>query len=141
MLFISNLLTIVLILPLLGAIVLLFISPDNKKFLKLVSLNFSCVTFLLSLFLWILFNKSIGFFQFVNSINWLPFFNINLIIGIDGVSLFFVLLTTLLIPICLLSSWDSVQSNTKYFLILFLLLEFMLIGVFCILDLFYLFFT
>jgi NADH:ubiquinone oxidoreductase subunit 4 (subunit M) len=64
------------------------------------------------------------------------------VIGIDGISLFFILLTNLLILLCLLSSWNSIQVNTKYFVILFLLMEFLLIGTFCILDLllFYVFF-
>merc|ERR1712032_1256198 len=100
------------------------------------------ITFVLSIFLWIFFNKSIGIFQYVSVFSWMPFWNINFIIGIDGISLFFVLLTTLSIPLCLLVSWDSIHYNTKYFVILFLLLEFMLIGAFCILDLlfFYVFF-
>jgi len=142
MLAINNLLTIVLALPLLGVFVLSFICSSDRRLLRLVALNFSCVTFLLSLFLWVFFNKSIGTFQFVSTFSWIPFLNLNFVIGVDGISLFFILLTTLLIPICLLSSWDSIQTNTKYFCILFLLMEFLLIGVFCILDLllFYIFF-
>jgi len=142
MLAINNLLTIVLALPLLGVFVLSFICSSDRRLLRLVALNFSCVTFLLSLFLWVFFNKSIGTFQFVSTFSWIPFLNLNFVIGVDGISLFFILLTTLLIPLCLLSSWDSIQTNTKYFCILFLLMEFLLIGVFCILDLllFYIFF-
>jgi proton-translocating NADH-quinone oxidoreductase chain M len=142
MLFLSDLLTLVLVLPLLGVLVLLFIPFEDTRLLKLVSLNFACATFVLSLFLWVFFNKSIGIFQFVNVFSWMPFWNINFVIGIDGISLFFVLLTTLLIFLCLLASWDSIRTNRKYFLILFLLMEFMLVGVFCVLDLlfFYVFF-
>lgn len=138
----SDLLTCILVLPIIGVFVLLLIPSENKKMLKIVSLNFSCFIWILSLFLWIFFNKSVGMFQYVNTFFWLPSLNLNFVIGIDGVSLFFVLLTTLLVPICLLASWDSIQHNTKYFVILFLLMEFMLIGVFCILDLlfFYVFF-
>ena len=91
--------------------------------LKLVSFIFACMTFLLSILLWVFFNKSIGTFQFVNTFFWIPFLNLNFIIGIDGISLFFVLLTTLLIPLCLLVSWDSIQYKTKYFVILFLLMS------------------
>jgi len=142
MLAINNLLTIVLALPLLGVFVLSFICSSDRRLLRLVALNFSCVTFLLSLFLWVFFNKSTGTFQFVSTFSWIPFLNLNFVIGVDGISLFFILLTTLLIPLCLLSSWDSIQTNTKYFCILFLLMEFLLIGAFCILDLllFYIFF-
>ena len=69
-------------------------------------------------------------------------FNINFTMGVDGISLFFILLTTLLIPLCLLVSWDSIKFNLKEYLIAFLIMEFFLIGVFCILDLFlfYIFF-
>ena len=73
---------------------------------------------------------------------WVPTLNLNFVLGIDGISLFFVLLTTLLIPLCLLVSWKSVKVNLKEFLVAFLAMEFFLIGVFCILDLllFYIFF-
>jgi len=83
-----------------------------------------------------------GTFQFVSKFLWIPTLNLNFTLGIDGISLFFVLLTTLLIPLCLLVSWKSVKINLKEFLIAFLVMEFFLIGVFCILDLllFYIFF-
>jgi proton-translocating NADH-quinone oxidoreductase chain M len=83
-----------------------------------------------------------GTFQFVSKFLWIPTLNLNFVLGIDGISIFFVLLTTLLIPLCLLVSWKSVKINLKEFLIAFLVMEFFLIGVFCILDLllFYIFF-
>jgi proton-translocating NADH-quinone oxidoreductase chain M len=83
-----------------------------------------------------------GTFQFVSKFLWVPTLNLNFVLGIDGISLFFVLLTTLLIPLCLLVSWKSVKVNLKEFLVAFLVMEFFLIGVFCILDLllFYIFF-
>jgi NADH-quinone oxidoreductase subunit M len=73
---------------------------------------------------------------------WFPNFNLNFTLGIDGISLFFLLLTTLLIPLCILTSWNSVKNNLKEFLIAFLVLDFFLIGTFCVLDLllFYIFF-
>ena len=142
MIFIKNLLSYVLILPLVGIILLLPIPSSNTMQLKLIALNTSCLTFILSLFVWIFFNKSIGTFQFVNKFFWIPILNLNFPIGIDGISLFFLLLTTLLIPICLLTSWDSVKLDLKKYLISFLVMEFFLIGVFCVLDLllFYIFF-
>ena len=142
MFYTKNLLSYVLILPLIGAFSLLIIPASNKNLLRLVALNFSCLTFVLSIVLWIFFNKSIGTFQFVNKFFWIPILNLNFTIGVDGISLFFILLTTLLIPICLLASWDSIQINLKIFLISFLVMEFFLIGVFCILDvlIFYIFF-
>lgn len=142
MLYIKNLLTYILLLPLIGAIILLLVPSSNKNLLKNIALNISCFTFVISLLLWVFFNKSVGTFQFVNKFLWIPIFNINFTLGIDGISLFFVLLTTLLIPLCLLVSWDSIHVKLKEYLISFLIMEFFLIGVFSILDLllFYIFF-
>lgn len=138
----KNILSIVLFLPLVGIFILSFSSYKNYKNLKIIALVTSSLTFLSSLLLWILFDKSTGEFQFVTKILWVPSLNINLTLGIDGISLFFVILTTLLIFLCLLSSWNSIESNLKEYLISFLIMEFFLIGVFCVLDLliFYIFF-
>ena len=138
----ENLLIYILILPLIGSVLLLFISSSNSKLLKLTALNFSSLPFLGSLLVWAYFKQSIGQFQFVTKIYWMSNLNLNITLGIDGISLFFLLLTTMLIPICILLSWSSVKKDLKEYLIAFLLLEFFLIGVFCILDLllFYIFF-
>lgn len=121
---------------------LLFIPSSKKKTLKTVALNFSCFSFIGSIFLWGFFQKCESSFQFVLKFFWLPSLNLNFVIGVDGISLFFILLTTFLIPLCLLISWNSVNKNLKEFLIAFLFLNFLLIGTFCILDLllFYIFF-
>ena len=142
MLHITNILSYILMLPLLGTFIILFIPSQNKSLLKLVAFNFSCLTFIASLFLWVFFNKSIGTFQFVEKFYWISILNINFPIGVDGISLFFILLTTLLIPLCLLASWDTIHIDLKKYLISFLVMEFFLIGVFCVLDLllFYIFF-
>jgi len=142
MLILKNILFYILILPLLGAFTLLFIPSSHKSLLRSIALSCSCLTFVLSLFLWVFFNNSIGTFQYVEKFLWIPILNINFPIGLDGISLFFILLTTLLIPLCLLASWGSIQVNLKKYLISFLVMEFFLIGVFCILDLllFYIFF-
>ncbi|KAI2504876.1 NADH-quinone oxidoreductase subunit M (mitochondrion) [Fragilaria crotonensis] len=89
----------------------------------------------------IIFKPTVGTFQFVTKNSWLHLLNVNLNLGIDGISLFFVLLTTLLIALCLLISWETVKLNLKEYLISFLVMEFFLIGVFCVLDLlmFYIF--
>jgi NADH:ubiquinone oxidoreductase subunit 4 (subunit M) len=109
---------------------------------KIIALNFSAFPFLIFVVLWGGFKKSIGSFQFVTKILWVPVLNLNVTLGIDGISLFFLLLTTLLIPLCILISWNSVQFNLKEYLIAFLAIEFFLIGVFCVLDvlMFYIFF-
>ena len=129
-------------LPLLGSFFLLITPFHNKKVLKSIVLNVSCLTFIFSLFIWILFDKSTGTFQFIEKFFWIPFLNFNFPLGIDGISLFFVILTTMLIPLCLLASWDSIQTDLKKYFMCFLIMEFFLIGVFCILDLllFYIFF-
>jgi len=140
--FFQNLLIYTLILPLIGSLLLITLPFTKKKSLKQISLNFSCITFVFSIGLWVLFNKSIGIFQFVTKFLWIPAFNLNFIIGIDGISLFFIILTTLLIPLCFLISWKSIEFNLKEYFLAFLIMEFFLIGVFSILDLllFYIFF-
>lgn len=138
----ENLLIYISVLPLVGSVLLIFIPSTNSKLLKTIALNFSSLPFLGSLLVWAYFKQSIGQFQFVTKIYWLSNLNLNITLGIDGISLFFLLLTTMLIPICILLSWSSVKKDLKEYLIAFLLLEFFLIGVFCILDLllFYIFF-
>ena len=139
---VTNLLIFVLILPLIGTFFLLFVPSSNHYLLKSIALNVSCLAYVVSVFLWVFFNKSIGSFQFVSKLLWIPFLNFNFSLGIDGISLFFILLTTLLIFLCILISWTSVKINIKEFLIAFLVMEFFLIGVFSVLDLllFYIFF-
>ena len=142
MFLINNLLLVLLFLPLFGSFLLLISPFQNKQVLKSIALNFSCLTFILSLFAWVFFNKSVGTFQFTQKLFWIPIMSINFSLGIDGISLFFLILTTLLIPLCLLASWDSIQTDLKKYFLSFLIMEFFLIGVFCILDLllFYIFF-
>ena len=142
MIYTKNLLCFLLLVPIIGILLLLLNSSFNHKLLKTISLATSAITFIVSLLIWVLFDKSTGDFQFVETILWSSNLNINLTVGIDGISLFFVILTTLLIFLCLLSSWYSINFNLKEYLISFLIMEFFLIGVFCVLDLllFYVFF-
>ena len=141
LLFNKNIIFYLLLLPLVGSVILLITPSWNKNLLKSIALFFSSVTFVLSLFLWVIFDRSTGNFQFVEKLMWLPNLNLNFTVGIDGISVFFVILTTLLIFLCLLTSWNSINFNLKEYLISFLVMEFFLIGVFCILDLllFYIF--
>lgn len=131
----ENILLVLLILPLFGIFMLLLIPSSNILKLKQVSLLFSFIIFLNSLFLWVWFNKSLSTFQFTSNIMWVPNLNLNFTLGIDGISIFFLILTALITPLCLLVSWTSINFNVKEYLILFLLLEFFLIGVFSVLDL------
>lgn len=130
------------LIPLIGIVLLLSISSEQQKLLKVVALNFSSLPFLIFVIVWWVFKKSVGTFQFTTKFIWIPFINLNITLGIDGISLFFLLLTTLLIPLCILISWNSINSNLKSYLISFLIIEFFLIEVFCVLDLlmFYIFF-
>ena len=116
---------------------LCFIPAKKKKLLKIVALNATFLAFLVTLLLWSVFDKSIGFLQFVIQLNWFSLLNLRFSLGIDGISIFFLFLTNLLIPICILISWNSVNHNLKKFLIYFLILNIVLIGVFLILDLFF----
>jgi NADH-quinone oxidoreductase subunit M len=109
---------------------------------KIIALNFAALPFLIFILIWGGFKKSVGSFQFITKLLWIPLLNLNVTLGIDGISLFFLLLSSLLIPLCILISWNSIQFNLKEYLAFFLIIEFFLIGVFCVLDIlmFYIFF-
>lgn len=142
MLVTQNLLVYVLLFPIIGILLLFLIPSRETRLLKFIALNSTCFSFIGSLILWGGFSKSIGFFQFLVKLTWFPLLTLNFTLGVDGISLFFILLTTLLIPLCILASWNSVGHSLREFLIAFLFLDFLLIGVFCVLDLlfFYIFF-
>lgn len=138
----TYILPIIIIIPLFG-ILALVVLPDWKiGLIKQVALITSLSTFILSLYLWITFDNTTSKYQFVYETKWLANFNINFSLGIDGISLFLVILTTFLIPLCILASWESIKNNIKEYMICFLLLDGLLILVFCVLDLvlFYIFF-
>lgn len=132
----NNILVFVLLTPLLGVFALLFIPRREETLLKRVALRSACLSFSFSLVMWAFFKKSTSSFQFVINFWWIPFQNLYVSFGVDGISLFFILLTTFLVPICLLASWDNVNSNLKEFLVSFLLLDFFLTASFSVLDLF-----
>ena len=136
----ENILLYILASPAVG--VVLLIPTKKEKLLKIIALNSACFSFVGSLLVWAFFNKSVCSLQFMTKFSWLPIWNLNLTLAIDGISIFFLVLTTLLIPLCLLTSWNSVNVNLKEFLIAFLVLDFFLILTFCVADLllFYVFF-
>ena len=88
------------------------------------------------------FDTSTAGFQFVEKANWIPAYNISYHLGVDGISVFFVLLSTFLTPLCIISSWQAIQDRVKEYMIAFLVLETLMVGMFCALDflLFYVFF-
>ena len=122
--YIENLLIYIFLSPIIGILFLLAIPSREKNLLKVIALNSTCFSFLGSLLLWGVFHKGTGAFQFVIQYSWFLGLNLNVTLGIDGISIFFLLLTTLLIPLCLLASWNSVKFNLKEFLIAFLVLDF-----------------
>ncbi|RPG95870.1 MAG: NADH-quinone oxidoreductase subunit M [Candidatus Pelagibacter sp. TMED165] len=129
-------------LPLLGSFFILFSksSKNNQSSIN-VSLFISLANFLLALFIWYQFDNKDTNFQFVEEANWISGL-IKFKLGIDGISILFIILTTFITPLCILSCINSTKSRVKEFLIAILILETFMIGVFCSLDLvvFYLFF-
>jgi NADH-ubiquinone oxidoreductase chain 4 len=135
--------TLLLIIPILGSLLLLLISDNSIKSqlqMKKIALTTTLINFFISLIIWYQFDSNTTQYQFVSEFNQLNFCHLNF--GIDGVSLYFVLLTTFVTPIALLSNYTNITNNLKYFLISFLLLESLQICAFVSLDLllFYVFF-
>jgi len=132
-----------ILLPIIGSFFIIFIKSSNKdnRSIKLIALFTSFANFLLSLYLWYQFDNSIYQFQFVENKKWLIEL-INYKVGVDGISILFILLTTFIIPLCVISVNQTIKHRNKEFLIAILLMESLMIGVFCSLDLviFYLFF-
>ena len=132
-----------ILLPTIGALFLFFTKDKdgNNSTAKYVALFTSIVNFLISIYLWISFDQSISDFQFVEDRTWIKGF-INYKVGVDGISILFIILTTFITPLCIISVNNSVKNRLRDFLIAILIMESFMIGVFCALDLvvFYLFF-
>ena len=133
-----------ILLPSIGALfILLSKSKDQSNYQssKYVALFVSFANFFISLYLWYIFDPNITDFQFVENRSWLPGF-INYKVGIDGISILFIVLSTLITPLCIISVNKTITTKLKEFLIAILIMESLMIGVFCSLDLviFYLFF-
>ena len=132
-----------ILLPTIGALFIFFVRSSNSQYQssKYVALFITLANFFLSLYLWIVFDKSIVDFQFVEEREWISGF-VNYKVGVDGISILFILLTTFITPICVITVNATIKNRLKDFLIAILILETFMIGVFCSLDLvvFYLFF-
>ena len=138
-------LSLLIFFPFIGALVILLINKNDQSYerkVKEIGLWVSIINFLLSLILLYSFDKTESQFQFIENFKLINDLGIYYYLGIDGISLSFILLTTLLIPICILTSWNKISKNVSYFIALFLIIECFLIGVFSSLDLFifYIFF-
>ncbi|HEX6176629.1 MAG TPA: NADH-quinone oxidoreductase subunit M [Candidatus Binatia bacterium] len=127
--------TLLLLLPLIGALVLLLIPRQQRQTLFTLALLSSIAAFIWSLRLFQAFDAGAGEMQFVERIPWMPAFGIGYIVGIDGISLFLVLLTTFLMPLAIAASWP-VQDKIKEYLFFMLVLETGMLGAFVALDLF-----
>ncbi|MCB1972225.1 MAG: NADH-quinone oxidoreductase subunit M, partial [Geminicoccaceae bacterium] len=139
------LLSLITFLPLVGAVFIMFIRGEEEvvaQNARSVALWTSLVTFLLSLLIWGNFDNSQAGFQMVEQAPWLKGFEINYKMGVDGISLWFVLLSTLLTMVCIIGSWHSVHSRVREYMVAFLVMDTLMVGTFCALDLvlFYIFF-
>ena len=136
-------LSLLICLPTIGALFILFTTSNSKKYNshKYISIFISVINFILSVYLWYQFDKSNPTFQFVENRDWIYGF-INYKVGVDGISILFIILTTFITPLCILSVNSTIKNRLKDFLVAILIMESLMIGVFCSLDLviFYLFF-
>lgn len=132
----NYLITFLLLLPLLGGLLILILPKAKENIVRYSGLAISTVTFIVSLLLYFKFDPTNGGFQFIHQFNWIENLNISYFVGIDGMSLLLVLLTTFLTPLTLLSSWSGIQKNVKEFTFFMLMLEVGMVGVFVSLDLF-----
>jgi NADH-quinone oxidoreductase subunit M len=140
------LLSLAIFLPLVGAVFIITIRNEDKAVVannaRLTALWCSLIVLVIVIAIWVMFDPSTAEFQFVERRAWIPAYGIQYYIGIDGISLFLVVLSAVLTPVCILCSWEAIQHRVKEYMIAFLVMEGLMIGVFCALDfvLFYLFF-
>jgi NADH-quinone oxidoreductase subunit M len=141
------LLSLVTFLPLIGAFFILIARGEEAviaRNARFIALWTSLIVFALSIVLWVEFDPNTAAFQFVEHARWITLggFTISYHLGIDGISLFFILLSTLLTLVSIVSAWEIIQVQVKEFMIMFLVLETFMVGIFCALDfiLFYVFF-
>jgi NADH-quinone oxidoreductase subunit M len=139
------LLSAITFVPLAGALFILFINGEAAQVARnarWVALWTSLTALALSLIVWFGFDRGSAEFQYVERFEWMADFGIAYQMGVDGISMPFVLLSTVLTPICVLASWEAIQARVKEYMISFLVLETMMVGTFCALDFvaFYVFF-
>ncbi|HCP72207.1 MAG TPA: NADH-quinone oxidoreductase subunit M [Actinobacteria bacterium] len=134
-----SLLTLVGISPLIGALIVLLIPAKKSELIKRTAFIITLLIALFSILLAVRFDRVSTEFQFIQSNSWISAFNVNFAVGVDGISLVLILLSTILVPIVILATWhesDTGRWNTKIFYVLILVLETLMIGVFAATDLF-----
>jgi NADH-quinone oxidoreductase subunit M len=139
------LLSLITWLPLLGGLIIMYVRGDEATVAsnaRWAALWTSLIVFVLSLVLWVRFDVADPGFQFVEQATWLPQWGITYKLGVDGISVLFVLLSTALTPICILASWEAIKTRVREYMLAFLILETMMVGMFAAMDfvVFYMFF-
>jgi len=129
-------LTTIVLLPLAGALAIALVNGGRAALIQRMALVTSVVVFAATIVMWLRFDRTSANFQFVERHAWIPAFGIDYFVGVDGISLFLVVLTAFLTPLALLSSWQSVHERVKAFSMFLLALESAMLGVFVSLDLF-----
>ena len=132
----NHLLTYLVFLPLLGSLIIIFIKKDNEALIRWFGLFVSIGAFIISLVGYFQFDRAESGFQFIDKVTWIKSLNVSYFVGVDGISLLLVLLTTFITPLTLLSSWKSINKKVKEFTFFMLILEVGIIGVFVSLDMF-----
>ena len=136
--------SVTIFLPLIGSLIIFLIKEDEttSNNIKWAALWTSIGTFVLSCLIWFQFDHSTSQYQLVEKYKWFSDFNFYYHVGVDGISLFMILLSTFLTPFCILASWENIKNRIKEYMIAFLFLETVMIGMFCSIDilLFYVFF-
>src|ERR1700742_1829738 len=132
-------------LPLVGCLMIMSVRGDEETVAstaRCTALWTSLLVLALSLVLWVQFDPSDPGFQFNEHVAWMPEYKVGYSMGVDGISVLFVLLSTLLTPICILASWESIHTRVRAFMLSFLILDTMMVGMFCAMDfvVFYMFF-
>lgn len=130
----NHLLSWIIFLPVIGILLLTF--AKSLPLIRWMTLGITLADFFLFLLLWSRFDRSSSGFQFVERVEWMPTFNIQYAVGVDGISLLLILLTTVLTPLCVLVSWTSIKERLKAFMMLILLVESAMLIVYMALDLF-----
>lgn len=129
-------LSLILFLPLLGGILLLLMKKAKDDTIRTLAVSISIIDFALSVVVFLVFNSTAKEPQFVEKLSWIPAINAEYYIGVDGLSLLLILLTTFLTPLCVLISWNDIKVKTRQFFAILLILETGILGVFMALDLF-----
>ena len=127
-----HILSILIFLPLAGALLLFFV--QNEYFARYWALGIATLTAILSIPLVSAFDKTSTKFQFAEQYNWINSLNIQYVIGVDGISILLVMLTTLIMPLCILASWSYIKTRVQAFMICLLIMETAMLGVFMALD-------